>query len=566
MTARILLVFAVLAIVIVISLVGRNLYLRSLRLRRRLQMSNIFTNITHELLTPLTVISASVDKLRDEAPNHSHDYDLMQLNIQRMVRLLQQILETSKSEAGQLKLVVAQGDVMRYIRETAECLEPLLAQKKQHFTISCYPESMMGWIDTDKLDKIIYNLLSNAAKYSHEDGEVTLKVQTNTTFDHIRIEVSDTGDGIPPEKMKNLFHRFHDGEYRKHRTIGTGLGLYLTHDLVYLHHGTIRCESEVGKGTTFTVELPINKESFAPDQIDETRTIDFNIPKNAIIDVQALTPDVYIEENDPQDHPDEDIYRLLIVEDNAELLMLMRQLLKSSYYVYSAKNGREALDIIHQKELDLIISDVMMPEMDGYELTKAVKSDPNYSHLPIILLTAKTQEEDEQEALLLGADEYLTKPFRLKDLKLRIDNIIENRKRIQAEYHKETADDARRIVTAPNTLDEEFLSRVLECIYSHLDDDTYDREALAADMGASPSTIYNKLRSITGLNVSGLIRDVRLKEAHRLAQTDPTLRVSDLAYKVGFRDPRYFSTCFKKQFGVQPKEFMESLYQVKSEE
>ena len=566
MTARILLVFAVLAIVIVISLVGRNLYLRSLRLRRRLQMSNIFTNITHELLTPLTVISASVDKLRDEAPNHSHDYDLMQLNIQRMVRLLQQILETSKSEAGQLKLVVAQGDVMRYIRETAECLEPLLAQKKQHFTISCYPESMMGWIDTDKLDKIIYNLLSNAAKYSHEDGEVTLKVQTNTTFDHIRIEVSDTGDGIPPEKMKNLFHRFHDGEYRKHRTIGTGLGLYLTHDLVYLHHGTIRCESEVGKGTTFTVELPINKESFAPDQIDETRTIDFNIPKNAIIDVQALTPDVYIEENDPQDHPDEDIYRLLIVEDNAELLMLMRQLLKSSYRVYAAKNGREALDIIHQKELDLIISDVMMPEMDGYELTKAVKSDPNYSHLPIILLTAKTQEEDEQEALLLGADEYLTKPFRLKDLKLRIDNIIENRKRIQAEYHQETADDARRIVTAPNTLDEEFLSRVLECIYSHLDDDTYDREALAADMGASPSTIYNKLRSITGLNVSGLIRDVRLKEAHRLAQTDPTLRVSDLAYKVGFRDPRYFSTCFKKQFGVQPKEFMESLYQVKSEE
>ena len=564
MTARVLLVFAVLAIVIVISLVGRNLYLRSLRLRRRLQMSNIFTNITHELLTPLTVISASVDKLRDEVPKHGHDYDLMQLNIQRMVRLLQQILETSKSEAGQLKLVVAQGDVMRYIRETAECLEPLLAQKKQHFTISCYPESMMGWIDTDKLDKIIYNLLSNAAKYSHEDGEVTLKVQTNKTFDHIRIEVSDTGDGIPPEKMKNLFHRFHDGEYRKHQTIGTGLGLYLTHDLVYLHHGTIRCESEVGKGTTFTVELPINKESFAHDQIDETRTIDFNIPKNAIIDVQALTLDVNEkEEIDPQDHPDEDIYRLLIVEDNAELLMLMRQLLKSSYCVYAAKNGREALNIIHQKDLDLIISDVMMPEMDGYELTKAVKSDPNYSHLPIILLTAKTQKEDEQEALLLGADEYLTKPFRLKDLKLRIDNIIENRKRIQAEYHQETADDARRIVTAPNSLDEEFLSRVLECVYSHLDDDTYDRNALAADMGASSSTIYNKLRSITGLNVSGFIRDVRMKEAHRLAQADPTLRVSDLAYKVGFRDPRYFSTCFKKQFGVQPKEFMESLYQEK---
>ena len=564
MTARILLVFAVLAIIIVISFVGRNLYLRSLRLRRRLQMSNIFTNITHELLTPLTVISASVDKLRDEVPQHGHDYDLMQLNIQRMVRLLQQILETSKSEAGQLKLVVAQGDVMRYIRETAECLEPLLVHKRQHFTISCNPESMMGWIDTDKLDKIIYNLLSNAAKYSHEDGEVTLKVQMNKTFDHIRIEVSDTGDGIPPEKMKHLFQRFHDGEYRKHQTIGTGLGLYLTHDLVYLHHGTIRCESEVGKGTTFIVELPIKKEAFEHDQIDETRTIDFNIPKNTIIDVQALTIDVNAEESDPQDHPDDDVYRLLVVEDNVELLMLMRQLLKSSYRVYAAKNGREALEIIHQKDLDLIISDVMMPDMDGYELTKAVKGDPNYSHLPIILLTAKTQEEDEQEALLIGADEYLTKPFRLSDLKLRIDNIIENRKRIQREYHQETADEARRIIVAPKSTDEEFLSRVLGCVYSHLDDDTYDREALAADMGASSSTIYNKLRSITGLNVSGFIRDVRLKEAHRLAQSDPTLRISDLAYKVGFRDPRYFSTCFKKQFGIQPKEFMESLYQTKN--
>ena len=558
MSARILLVIACLAIIVVVFFVGRNLYLRSLRLRRRLQMSDIFTNITHELLTPLTVISASVDKLREEEPQHGHDYDLMQLNIQRMVRLLQQILETSKSEAGQLKLLVAQGDVMRYIHETAECLEPLLAKKRQRFTITCYPESMMGWIDTDKLDKIIYNLLSNAAKYSNEDGEVTLKVQTNKTFDHIRIEVSDTGDGIPPEKMKHLFQRFHDGEYRKHRTIGTGLGLSLTHDLVYLHHGTIRCHSEVGKGTTFIVELPINKEAFQPDQIDEQRKIDINIPQSSIIDFKALVPDVN-DNVDQQDPSDEDVYRLLVVEDNAELLMLMCQLLRSSYRVYGAKNGREALKIIRQKDLDLIISDVMMPDMDGYELTKTIKADPNYNHLPIILLTAKTQEEDEQEALLIGADEFLTKPFRLSDLRLRIDNIIENRKRIQSEYNQESAELTRQKIEAPKSPDEKFLSRALELVYAHLEDDEYDRDALAADMGASSSTIYNRLRAITGLNVSSFIRDIRLKEARRLAQTDPTLRVSDLAYKVGFRDPRYFSTCFKKQFGVQPKEYMESL-------
>ena len=559
MVARILLIFAVFAIVIVILSVGRNLYLRSQRLRRRLQMSAIYTNITHELLTPLTVISASVDKLRDVAPSHTRDYDLMQLNIQRMVRLLQQILETNKSEAGELKLLVAQGDVMKYIRETAECLEPLLSRKRQKFVVTCVPSSMMGWIDTDKLDKIIYNLLSNAAKYSNEGGEVTLKAQTNKTYDHIRIEVSDTGDGIPPEQMKHLFQRFHDGEYRRHKTLGTGLGLALTHDLVFLHGGTIKCDSEVRKGTTFTVTLPINKESFQPEQIDEKHTIDLSIPKNAIIDVQALVPDVNNDDDNLQEQSDEDIYRLLIVEDNVELLMLMRQLLRPTYRVYVAKNGLEAIEIIRQKDLDLIISDVMMPEMDGYELTAAVKNDPDYNHLPIILLTAKTQEEDEEEALRIGADEFLTKPFRLGDLKLHIDNIIENRKRIQKEYSQESAAETRQKVAAPKTPDDIFLNRALELVIEHLADEEYDREALASDMGASSSTVYNKLRSITGLNVSSFIRDIRLKEARRMAEEDPKLRVSDLAYKVGFRDPRYFSTCFKKQFGVQPKEYMESL-------
>ena len=560
MNSHILLAFAILAIVAITFIIGRQLYIRSQQLRRRLKMGAIFTNITHELLTPLTVISASIDKLRDEVPNHGHDYDLMQLNIQRMVRLLQQILETSKSEAGQLKLLVAQGDVMHYIHETAQCLEPLIARKQMKFTINCRPESMMGWIDTDKLDKIIYNLLSNAAKYSREKGEVSIKAIINKTYDHVRIEVSDTGDGIPPEKMRHLFKRFQDGDYRQHQTIGTGLGLALTHDLVYLHKGTISCESEKGIGTTFIVTLPITKEAFSPDQIDEEHLIDMNISKNAIIDFNTLIPD---DNEDINDEPADDIdnYKLLVTEDNVELLMLMKQLLKPYYRVYTARNGIEALNIIHEKDLDLIISDVMMPEMGGYELTEKVKSDPNYNHLPIILLTAKTQEEDEKKALILGADEYLTKPFRLGDLKLRIENIIENRKRIQREYSQQTVEETRNNInkgTVPSP-DDEFLSRALDLVYEHLQDDSYDREALAADIGASPSTLYNKLRSITGMNVSSFIRDIRMKEARRIAEADPRIRVSDLAYSVGFHDPRYFSTCFKKQFGIQPKEFLESL-------
>ena len=560
MNDRLLLTLIIMAIIAIFLFAGRRLYLRNQRVQRRLQLGALFTNITHELLTPLAVISASVDKLRDTEPQYSHEYDMMQFNIQRMVRLLQQILETSKSAAGQLRLLVAQGDVMKYIRQTAECLEPLIVKKDMTFSINCQPESMMGWIDTDKLDKIIYNLLSNAAKYGKEGGTVSLSAITNDKFDEIEIKVCDDGEGISAKQMKHLFKRYHDGDYRQHQTIGTGLGLSLTKDLVYLNRGTITCHSEEGKGTAFTVKLPIKKEAFAPDQIDEQHKIVFNMPQNAIIDINTIVPDINAEPEDPI----EDGYKLLVVEDNLELLMLMQQLLKRNYHVYIARNGNEAMRVIREKELDLIISDIMMPEMDGIELTKAVKADPNTNHLPIILLTAKTQEEDEKEALQSGADEYLRKPFRLGDLKLRIDNIIENRKRMQTEYSQLSAEEeAKHIAKAPSP-DESFVNHVLEHIHKHINDESYDRDALAADMGTSASTLYNKLRSITGMNVSAFIRDVRMKEARRLGMENPNLRVSDLAYSVGFHDPRYFATCFKKQFGTQPKEFLESLQHSKS--
>ena len=262
-----------------------------MRVKRRLQMGQIFTNITHDLLTPLTVISASVDQLRENEPKYNTEYDMMQLNIQRMVRLLQQILETSKSQAGELKLLVAQGDVMQYIHNTALCLKPLMDKKHLNFSIECNPQSMMGWIDTDKLDKIIYNLISNSAKYTTE-GEVALEAHTSRNYDYIYIKVRDTGSGIPKEKMKNLFQRYYDGAYRQHKTIGTGLGLALTHDLVLLHNGTISCESEEGKGTTFDLRIPITKESFRPDQIDEKHEINLTIPTEVITDIKTMGSDM----------------------------------------------------------------------------------------------------------------------------------------------------------------------------------------------------------------------------------------------------------------------------------
>lgn len=561
-----LLIILGIVVIAIVARLARQLYYRSVRIMNRAQMSVVYTDITHELLTPLTVISASVERLRQQAPDHQGDYDLMQLNIDRMVRLLQQILETSKSQSGELKLRVAHGDVMQYIQRTALCIEPLMSKRHLDFTIHCQPESMMGWIDTDKLDKIIYNLLSNAAKYTNENGRVQLMVQTNKTYDHIIIRVQDNGIGIPQDKMKHLFQRFFDGDYRRSQTIGTGLGLALTRELVYLHGGNITCDSEEGHGTTFTVTLPISKESFAPAQLDEHQKMDINATRSAILDLatrmhgnEARQP-----AQDATAQLDDDAYRLLIVEDNVELLMLMSQLLSQKYHVKTASNGQQALDIVNSAELDLIVSDVMMPVMDGYELTRRVKGDPNTSHLPIILLTAKTQDGDRTEALQIGADDFIAKPFRLSDLELRINNIVENRKRIQHEFRQQTAEETQQRVEqatlqAEPTADQLFLKRALDCVYQHLDDGDYDRDAFAADMGASASTLYNKLRSLTGMSVSSFIRDIRMKEAQRIARQQPDIRVSDLAYRVGFHDPKYFSTCFKKQFGLQPTEYLESL-------
>lgn len=561
MTLTTILVIGVILLLFFFYLVGRALYRRSVRIRNRLQMSYVFTNITHELLTPLTIVAASIERLRTSDTGNKRDYDLMELNIARVVRLLQQILETSKSQAGELRLRVSNGDVMGYIRETALCIEPLMAKKGLEFTVRCNPKSMMGWIDTDKLDKIIFNLLSNAVKYTGEHGKVVLDVATSPRYDRVIIRVSDNGSGISPEGMKHLFSRFYDGEYRKNQTFGTGIGLALTRDLVYLHGGNIQCHSIEGQGTTFIVELPIKKNAFSESQIDESHQVQLEHPRSNIIDLAtSLSEQQETAKAESWDGDDEDSYTLLVVEDNVELLMLMKQLLQQHYHVLTASNGREALDVVYSHEVDLVVSDVMMPEIDGFELTKILKQSPDLSHLPIILLTAKTQEEDRKESLLIGADDYICKPFRMGDLRLRIDNIIANRRRIRQLFQERTIEEnIEEIKETASVADNEFLQRAVHCLDEHISDSDYDRDAFARDMGASGSTLYNKLRAMTGMNVSGFIRNHRIKTACKMAKENPDLRVSDIAYRVGFKDPKYFATSFKKEMGIQPSEYFGKL-------
>ena len=566
----------VIALVIAILIVMR-LNQRNSKLRQKAQMNMMFTSITHELLTPLTILSASIEHLREVEPKHKLQYALMEINIQRSVRLLQQILETTKAQDGRLKLLVSHGDVMGYIRNTAHSIIPLMAKKHLKFSVKCQPESMMGWIDTDKLDKIIFNLLSNSAKYTTGDnGLVELNVRTNDRYDRIIIEVRDNGCGIPESRKKHLFELFYDGEYRRFHTMGTGLGLSLTRELVYLNNGTISYESEEGKGTVFYITLPINKESFDQSQIDEKNKVDINKPTSAVLDLGngesifdkdfVLTDKISKNEasspmkpKEISDSSDEDIYTILVVEDNVELLMLMKHLLSRKYRVETARNGREAVEVIEKSEIDLIISDVMMPVMDGYELVKYVKNSVDYSHLPVILLTAKAQESDKMDALKVGADEYMTKPFKMKELQLRIDNLIANRQRISREFKQQSIEEVKvNNVTMPSP-DNEFLDKAMACVHNHLDDADYDRESFASDMGMSASSLYNKLRAVTGMNATSFIRDIRMKEACRLVKSTPGIRVSDLAYSVGFKDPKYFSTIFKKEFGMQPSEYIESI-------
>ena len=566
----------VIALVIAILIVMR-LNQRNSKLRQKAQMNMMFTSITHELLTPLTILSASIEHLREVEPKHKLQYALMEINIQRSVRLLQQVLETTKAQDGRLKLLVSHGDVMGYIRNTAQSIIPLMAKKHLKFSVKCQPESMMGWIDTDKLDKIIFNLLSNSAKYTTgENGLVELNVKTNDRYDRIFIEIRDNGCGIPESRKKHLFELFYDGEYRRFNTMGTGLGLSLTRELVYLNNGTISYESEEGKGTTFYITLPINKESFDLTQIDEKNKVDINKPMSAVLDLgeeeslldndfvltDKISKNVATDTMKPKeiaDSSDEDAYTILVVEDNLELLMLMKQLLSRKYKVETARHGREAVELIEKTELDLIISDVMMPVMDGYELVKYVKNSVGYRHLPIIMLTAKTQETDKMDALTVGADEYMTKPFKMKELLLRIDNMIANRQRITREFKQQSIEEVKvKNVTMPSP-DNEFLEKAMTCVHNHLDDSDYDRDSFASDMGMSASSLYNKLRAVTGMNATSFIRDIRMKEACRLAKSTPGIRVSDLAYSVGYKDPKYFSTIFKKEFGMQPSEYIESI-------
>ena len=538
-------------------------YRERLRTKNRLQMAVVFTNITHELLTPLTVISAAADSIKRIAPSANSQTDIIHENINRLTRMLRQILEVRKSQAGKLQLRVSEGKLGDFCEETTRSLMPMFTPKQLTFeqNISCLGET--AWFDTDKVEKMLYNLLNNAVKYNEPGGKVSLQV--NITDHQATIIVSDTGIGISKDKMKHLYNRFLDGDYRQMNTIGTGIGLSLVNDLVKLHHGKIHCESEEGKGTTFTITFPVNMESYADNEMlkeNPSKGVESIIltPTNKSEEAMASS-DTAVNDKSKQENisvssdSGKKEYTILLVEDNQELLLLMNSLLSEKYNVLTAVNGEKAQKIIRKSSLDVVVTDVMMPVMDGIELTKWIKTSEDYSQLPVIMLTAKTQEEDKNEAYRAGADAYITKPFNLSDLQLRIDNIIANRERIRQKFQQQTDFNVEeQLYSNP---DELFIKDAIAKITEHLIDSEYGREQLAADLCISSSTLYNKLRAITGQNVTSFITSIRMKEACKILKQNPYIRIYELSYQVGFSTPRYFSQCFKKEFGMTVKEYIE---------
>ena len=537
-------------------------YRDRLRTKNRLQMAVVFTNITHELLTPLTVISASADSIEGEHPELKDRTSLIHNNINRLTRMLRQILEVRKAQAGKLQLKVSEGKLGDFCKETCESIVPIFSQKRLTFNqhINCLGTT--AWFDSDKIEKIIYNLLSNAVKYSNEGGSVTINVDIDGN--KATIIVADTGIGISKEKMRHLYSRFLDGDYRRMNTMGTGIGLSLVRDLVKLHHGHIDCESEVGKGTKFTITMPIDRNSYNDEEIAKNTT-DMTVEPSgssvqaaqAAASATQSTPATSSAPMQPAATNESKEYSILLVEDNSELLQLMSSLLTPYFKVHTAANGERAQRLIEKTALDIVVTDVMMPVMDGIELTRWIKQSEDYAQLPVIMLTAKTQGDDRNEGYRAGADAYLTKPFNLDDLRLRVENIIKNRERIRQWFQQQTDFDIEeQHYSSPEKI---FVENVIAKIMEHITDSDYGREQLAADMCISSSSLYNKLRATTGQNITSFISSIRLKEACRILRQQPDIRINELSFRVGFSTPRYFSQCFKKEFGMTVKEYVEQM-------
>ncbi len=529
------------------QLLKRRVFLEKIERERVEELNHtklrFFTNVTHELFTPLTIVSAGVEQQRGRIDEGN--YNVIMSNINRLLRLLQQILEFRKAESGNLKLSVAEDDLTAFVDQLAESFRPLLDKRGITLLFRSSRESQQCYFDTDKLNKILYNLLSNAMKYNKTGAQVDVSIEYHTDevsgVSEATITVRDNGEGLSPDAMNNLFKRFYDGEFRQYKTVGVGIGLSLVKDLVTLHRGEIIVDNSPGEGVAFIVTIPIDRESYSSDQLEKS----LERVNEAVAEV------VHVAAEKTTDGESE--YRVLVVEDDAELLDLVCSILQKKYRVSRALNGVEALAILESEDVDLIVSDSMMPEMSGLELCQRVKGDTNLSHIPFILLTARVDNDDIEEGYRAGADSYVTKPFSSGVLLSRIENLIAAREARISRFKSSNVLEIQHLDYS--NYDESFMENLLSIIHQNIANTEFDQDQLVEIVGISKSTLHRKLKQLTGMTASTLLREIRMKSAYKmLEENGGATRVSEVAYAVGFSDPRYFSSCFKRKFGVSPSE------------
>jgi signal transduction histidine kinase/DNA-binding response OmpR family regulator len=505
--------------------------------------SRFYTNITHEFRTPLTVILGMNENIK----GHEQEKKLIRRNSQNLLQLINQLLDLSKIESGNLKMNLIQGDIITYLQYLTESFYSMATEKNIRLTFYAEEESLLMDYDEVKVQHIIYNLLSNAIKFTPSMGKVilhALKVEEGDQS-YLKIKVKDNGRGINAEQLPLIFDRFYQTNETSssHQAIGSGVGLALTKELIELMGGSIEVSSTPEKGTAFTITLSIKQDA----QILEPTPPKTLGAEFASADTPSGVP-VNNQEKTSENHQG---LNLLLIEDNPDVVTYIKSILAITYNITVATNGQTGVEQAIEQVPDIIISDVMMPEKDGYEVCETLKQDIRTSHIPIILLTAKATADDRVQGLKYGADAYLTKPFNKEELFVRLEKLTELRKQLQTHYSFGISAEVPQIEN--DNLENEFLQKLKVIIHENISKHQFGVPELAAEMAMSHSQVYRKLKAITGETPSSLIRQTRLKEGLRLLKTTD-LNISEIAYDVGFSDPNYFSRAFNDAFGTSPRD------------
>lgn len=508
--------------------------------------SRFFTNISHEFRTPLTLIIGPIEQLLSKLKDQeARDYlNVMLRNANKLLKLINQLLDISKIEKGSVKLKFEKADIKNELQFITEMFSSFASEKKLNLNFNFANKEFKGYIDKEKFNKIISNLLSNAFKHTQK-GSINVDLFKLEKEGKIKVVVSDTGIGINKDKLPFIFDRFYQVENNEtEETTGTGIGLSYIKELVQLYKGNIKVESEPGKGSSFIVELPFLLDNFENDEYE-------------IIDTKTTIVPQVDSMNTVNSESSSDLKKsktILIVEDHSDLRKFIADNLLE-YNIIEAENGAVGIDKALKKLPDIIITDIMMPKVNGIELTKTLKNNENTSHIPIIMLTAKGSIESKMEGLETEADDYLTKPFNVKELQIRIKNLLKIRQKLQDKYNKSISVKPSEITTS--SVDEKFLSKLLKTIEEHMSDSDFSVEMLCELVGMSRANIHKKLKSLLNQSATEFINSVRLKRAAQLIKQKAG-NISEIAYDVGFNNLSYFSRAFKKHFNITPKEMFEN--------